>query len=128
MRNYSLKAEKQKYVTLYKTLSRESGQVKSSSNLEQKLKIANSEFAQAKEYITELEAVVEKSRDNIVFLKDLVTGKDEKNKKLTQEVRFYKELSETHIAESSRLAKELVALRSKVNKMVLVEDREKVSI
>ncbi|CAI2369564.1 unnamed protein product [Moneuplotes crassus] len=76
------------------------------------------EIKQAKEYIQELENVVEKSKNNIIFLKDLVLTKDEKNKKLQKEIVFYKELSETHIAESSRLAKEIIGIRSKYNKIL----------
>lgn len=76
------------------------------------------EIRQAKEYIKELETVVEKSKNNIIFLKDLVLSKDEKYKNLLKEVSFYKELSETHIAESSRLAKEIISIRSKYNKIL----------
>jgi hypothetical protein len=75
--------------------------------LEHQLNLRVAEITQAKEYIKELELVVEKSKDNIIFLKDLVLSKDKK----------YKLLSDTHITEYSKLAKELIAIRSNYNKM-----------
>ena len=90
---------------------------KNKDNPNSKFLLKAEEMKQAKEYIKELELVVEKSKDNIVFLKDLVLSKDDKLKKAMKEIQFYKELSETHIAESSRLAKDLISIRSRYSKV-----------
>jgi hypothetical protein len=105
----SLKSERDKYMKLSKNT-----QV---HQLESQIKLRVTEITQAYEYIKELESVVVKSKDNIIFLKDLVLGKDEKYKKAMEEIRFYKQLSDSHIAESSKLAKELISIRSNFNKM-----------
>ena len=106
----SLKVERDRHMNFSKNNN-------SSNKIETQLMLKTEEMKQAKEYITELEAVVEKSKDNIIFLKDLVLSKDEKFKKSLKEIQFYKELSETHIAESSRLAKDLISIRSKYSKV-----------
>mmetsp|Transcript_10145 Transcript_10145/g.8941 ORF Transcript_10145/g.8941 Transcript_10145/m.8941 type:complete len:348 (-) Transcript_10145:20-1063(-) len=93
-------------------------------NLISQLNLRAEEMKQAKEYIQELENVVEKSKDNIVFLKDLVLNKDEKYKKVCKEIQFYKELSETHIVESTRLAKDLIHIRSRYSKVTAKKSQE----
>ncbi|CAI2369991.1 unnamed protein product [Moneuplotes crassus] len=76
------------------------------------------EIKQAKEYIEELEKVLAKSKSNIIYLKDLIVEKDDKNRTLQKEVAFYRELSERHIAESSRLGKDIISIRSQYNKLL----------
>lgn len=92
--------------------------------LEAELQDKNHSVKQAKDYIQELETVVEKSKDNILFLKELVIGKDAKYQKAIGEMKVYKQLSEMHIAESSKLAKELISVRSSMSKVFTSPEKQ----
>jgi septal ring factor EnvC (AmiA/AmiB activator) len=71
--HFSLRSENQKYYKLYKELQEAFSWRADPKKLENQLRQRVEELKQAKEYIKQLEGVVEKSRDNILFLKDLVT-------------------------------------------------------
>ena len=47
-----------------------------------------------------------------------------KLEKVTKDLKVYKELSEKYIGESSRLAKELISIRSNLNRFFTVKSME----